>query len=245
MKEILQTVWISEKARINKNVRFGRNIVIYGNTTIGNNTIIEDNVIIGHPSPNEIKTCKKVNNDLYTFYDNCNTSKTFIGNDSIVRSFTTIYSGNIIGNNFDCGHNVIIRENCNIHNNCYLFTNTQIKSNVIIGSSCRLAGTICDRTKIGNFTSMLGHTVHRYLSGVGGEIEPSPTIGDGVIIGREAVIVGDVYIGNFACVSSNSVVTKTIPMLELHAGVPAKFLRRRTKKETEKILKLMEDYKNE
>ena len=245
MKEISPSVWVSEKAKLGENIKFGKNIIIYGNTVVGNNCIIEDNVVIGHPSPAEMQPLQLFEgSSLHDYYDNCTNSQTSIGENSIVRSFSTIYSGNVLNQNFDCGHSVVIRENCEIDDNCYVFSNTQIKGSVKIGHNCRIAGTICDRTIIGDFSSVLGHTVHRYLVGVGGEIEPAPIIANGVIIGREAVIIGNVFIDDFACISSNSVVTQSIPKMELFAGIPAKLIRKRTNDEIQILLKKMEDYKN-
>jgi acetyltransferase-like isoleucine patch superfamily enzyme len=52
-------------------------------------------------------------------------------------------------------------------------------------------------------------------------------IGDDVWIGRGAVILKGVSIGDGAIVAANAVVTKDIPPFEIWAGIPARFLRRR------------------
>jgi UDP-3-O-[3-hydroxymyristoyl] glucosamine N-acyltransferase len=69
-------------------------IKIYDNVEIGKNVEIEEFCIIGKPPRG------KTNGEL----------KTVIGDNSVIRSGTVIYAGNIIGENFNTGHNVVIRE---------------------------------------------------------------------------------------------------------------------------------------
>jgi len=246
MIEIFPTVWVSKQSNISKNVIFGDNIHIYGDVEIAENTIIENNVVLGHPSPFALGDIEFSRfSRLRDVYDAISRGKTFIGSNSMIRSNTTIYNGTEIGNNFDCAHNVIIRENCRIGKSCYIFPNTYFYNDVSIGNHCRIAGTLCARTKIGNYTSMLGHTAHKYSSGIGGEIEPGPTIGDGVVVGREAVIVGGISIGDFSYIATNSVLLESISGYSLMVGTPAKLIRCRERSEVEKITNKMEIEHNE
>ena len=84
-------VIISPKAKIGKNVRIGDNTTIYDNVEIGDNTIISNNCIIGEPL-----------NDYY-FNEEYNNPSTIIGENSLIRSHTIIYAGNVFGENFSCG----------------------------------------------------------------------------------------------------------------------------------------------
>jgi len=241
MIEVSPTVWVSKRANISDKIIFGDNIHIYGNVEIAENTIIENNVVIGHPSPfllGDIEFGKFLK--LKNFYDTISKGKTYIGHNSIIRSNTTIYNGTIIENNFDCSHNVIIRENCNIGKNCYVFPHTYFYNNVSIGNHCRIAGSLCARTIIGNYTSMYGHTSHEYKSGISGEIEPAPTIHDGVVVGREAVIIGGISIGKFSYIATNSVLSESVGENSLIAGIPAEFKRFREPSETKQLKDKME-----
>lgn len=225
-------VFISPAASIGENVLIGLSVTIFGNCIIGENSIIESNVTIGHPSFAELNSLDKTKfKSLIPYYEAACMSTTIIARNAIIRSNSIIYSGCKIGDDFDCGHNVVLRENCLIGNNVYLFVNTEFKRDVCVGNSCRIAGTICDRTKIGNNASMLGHTVHKFLIGVGGHKEDAPIIGDGAIIGREAVLIGGIEIGNHTVVASNSVLTNSTPKASLFAGVPARLIRYRNKNE--------------
>lgn len=58
------------------------------------------------------------------------------------------------------------------------------------------------------------------------------SVGDDVWIGRGAVLLAGVTIGRGAVIAANSVITKDVPAMEVWAGVPAKFLRRRGETDT-------------
>lgn len=232
-------LYISPYASIGENVLIGSSVNIFGNCIIGDNSIIESNVTIGHPSFLDLNRLEKTKfSSLFKYYESACGATTEISNNAVIRSNSVIYSGCKIGEKFDCGHNVVIRENCLFGDYVYLFVNTEFKRDVCVGNSCRIAGTLCDRTKIGNHTSMFGHTVHKYLIGEGGHKEEAPIIGDGVIIGREAVIIGDIEISNYTVIASNSVLTKSTPEFSIFAGVPARLIRYRDKNK----YKIIEQY---
>jgi putative colanic acid biosynthesis acetyltransferase WcaF len=56
----------------------------------------------------------------------------------------------------------------------------------------------------------------------------SITVGDGAWVGAKAVVLPGVSIGQCGIASAGSVVTKSIPGYEIHAGNPAVFVRRRS-----------------
>ena len=70
------------------------NCQIYPNVTLGIGSNLGEFAIIGEP-PRE-----KAAGELLTQ----------IGQGAVIRSHTVIYAGNIIGNNFQTGHGVLIRE---------------------------------------------------------------------------------------------------------------------------------------
>jgi len=72
-----------------------KNVIIYKNVIIGLNPQISPFTILGKPP------LGKSEGEL----------ELFIGDNATIRSFTTIYAGNIIGCRFSTGQNVSIREN--------------------------------------------------------------------------------------------------------------------------------------
>ena len=59
-----------------------------------------------------------------------------------------------------------------------------------------------------------------------------PTVGNNVIIGSGAQILGSIYIGDDARIGANSVVSRDVPANVTVAGVPAREFARSAKKET-------------
>jgi len=75
---------------------------------------------------------------------------------------------------------------------------------------------------VGNNVSML-HSVT--LGGTGKEEEDRhPKVGDGVLIGAGAKILGNIKIGNCSRIAAGSVVLRDVPACKTVAGVPAKIV---------------------
>lgn len=204
----------------------GENVKLYGHVVIGDNCTIEDNVIIGHPPQNYFDNYRQhqSNFDCISMSECMSNFKsdTLIGNDCVIRSGSIIYAGVIFGNNVVCSHNVIVRENTNINDSTYIKNNTEIFTEVRIGKNCRISGSICDRSRILDNVSSFGALVHSYKNPIGGLKEPAPVIKEGCVIGRNAVIIGDVTIGEYSYVAAGAIVTKDVSphnMLKSGGGV--------------------------
>jgi acetyltransferase-like isoleucine patch superfamily enzyme len=101
-------------------------------------------------------------------------------------------------------------------------------------SSCRSV-TIGNHVLIGEFVSVRDST-HRYESADipikrQGDILGSITIEDDVWVGRGCLIQGrpeGVVLGRGAIIAANSVVTRSIPAMQVWGGVPARFIKERS-----------------
>jgi len=82
---------------------------------------------------------------------------------------------------------------------------------------------IGETTEIGNDVLMYKGCV---LGGTSQEkAKRHPTIGDGVIIGSNAVILGPIFVGHHARVGSGAVVVKPVPERTTVVGVPGRIVR--------------------
>ncbi|SDN16384.1 serine O-acetyltransferase [Haloarchaeobius iranensis] len=75
-------------------------------------------------------------------------------------------------------------------------------------------------------TAEVGDDVHMYHGVTLGGNSPDPekrhpTLGDGVVVGANATLLGDIRVGDDARVGAGSVLTKDVPAGETWAGVPA------------------------
>lgn len=115
-----------------------------------------------------------------------------------------IIYGNAISAKVSIGQNTIFHHHglgCVVHDNTVIGNNCHIFQNVTIGS--RWPNGICDGT--------------------------SPIIGDNVMIGAGAVIIGNIEIGDNVSVGANAVVLTDIPDNSIAVGVPARIIERKQK----------------
>jgi len=188
---------------------------IYDNVQIGEGAEIGEFVIIGVPprgkAPGELKTV--------------------IGKNAVIRSHTVIYAGNIIGDNFNSGHTVLIREENEIGNNVSIGSHTVIEHHVIIQDNVR----VHSQAFVPEFTTLeegcwVGPNVvftnaYHPLCPKVKECLKGATVRPGAKVGANATILPDLIIGRNALVGAGAVVTKSVPDNAVVGGSPAKVLK--------------------
>ena len=208
-------VSISSKAYIGKNVKIGDNTIIYDNVVIGDNTIICNNCVIGEP--------------LLDYYTNNNYSnpKTVIGSNSLIRSHAIIYAGNEIGDFFNTGHRVTIREYSKFGHNCSLGTLDDIQGYSEFGDYCRLHSNvhIGQKSKIGNYVFIYPYVVFTNDPTPPSNICIGPVVGDYSQIAVFSVLLPGVKIGKHCLVGAGSIVSKDVPDEMLVVGNPSKIIK--------------------
>lgn len=206
-------VRISPLANIGLNVSIGDNTIIYDNVTIGNNTIICNDCVIGEPL-----------NGYYQNKNKYNNPNTFIGSNSLIRSHTIIYAGNIIGDYFQTGHRVTIRENTKFGSHCSLGTLDDIQGHSIFGDYCRLHSNvhIGMHSKLGDFVFVYPYVVFTNDPTPPSDICIGPTVGDFSQIATGSILLPGIKIGKHCLVGAGSSVTKNVDDYQLVVGVPAK-----------------------
>ena len=83
-----------------------------------------------------------------------------------------------------------------------------VQENTIIGENCRIFQNVTLGSRWKNGVCESG----------------SPIIGDNVVIGAGAMVLGNILIGNNVKIGANAVVTKNIPDEATAVGVPAKII---------------------
>lgn len=215
MKFTGKNVSISDKAIIGNNVKIGENTIVYDNVIIGDNTIIANNCVIGEPSNN------------YYFQNNYENPKLIIGKNSLIRSHAIIYTGSTIGNDFQTGHWVTIRENMVIGSNCSIGTLSDIQGYSKIGNYCRFHSNvhIGQQSTIGSFVFIYPYVVLTNDPTPPSDICIGATIKDFSQIAVGAVLLPGVKIGKHCLIGAQSLVGINCDDYSLIAGNPAKFIK--------------------
>lgn len=189
---------------------------IYNNVKLGTNVTIEDFCIIGVPPRG------MTDGQL----------ETVIGDNAVIRSHTVIYAGNTIGNNFQTGNKVNIREINTIGDNVSIGTLSVVEHHVIIESETRIHTQVF----IPEYSTLkkkcwIGPNV--VLTNAKYPARPDtkdnlagPVIEESAVVGANSTILPGIVIGPGSIVGAGSVVTKNIAAKIICAGNPAKEIRK-------------------
>ena len=151
-----------------------------------------------------------------------------LGRGARIRAGSIIYADVIAGDDFQTGHNVLVREHTTIGDHVVIGTNTVIDGTVSIGNFVKIESNcyIPTHTTIGSrvfFGPGVTLTNDRYPLKLRDEYVPQgPVIEDGVTLGGGVVVLPGVRIGHDSFVAAGAVVTKDVPPLSLVRGVPGR-----------------------
>ena len=157
--------------------------------------------------------------------------ETRIGKNAVIRSHTVIYAGNVIGDNFNSGHGVLIREENRIGHNVSIGSHTVIEHHLEIQDGVRIHSqafvpeftTLEKGCWIGPnvvFTNAL-HPLCKHVK----DCLKGATVKSGAKVGANSTILPDLVIGEMALVGAGSVVAKDVPKGAVVAGSPAKVIK--------------------
>jgi acetyltransferase-like isoleucine patch superfamily enzyme len=199
------------------NVIIGHGSIIYPNVVIGDNTFIGPYSILGEPTGSFY--CENSGEvEKHDF------KKTIIGPNSVIRSHSIIYEDVEIGDGFQSGHRVTIREKTSIGIKCSVGTQSDIQDHVKLGNYVRVHSNVF----MGQYAVIEDYAwIFSYVALTNDRYPPvssfkGVTIKEYAVIAVSSVILPGVVIGKNAFVGANSVVTKDVADETLVVGSPAK-----------------------
>ena len=189
------------------------NLELSGDIQISPGARIDPDVILGYPSGRELRTNALV-----------------IGCNARIRSGSVIYEGTHIGDDFETGHNVIIREETVIGNGVRIWANSvvdygcQIGNRVKIHANCYVAQYAVIEDDV--FLAPGVTLANEKYPGLSAEVVlEGPTIRRAAQIGVNTTILPGVLIGEGAFIGAGSVVTRDVPARMIAYGNPARVKR--------------------
>ena len=153
-----------------------------------------------------------------------------IGDDGVIRPFTTLYGGTTIGDRFQTGQGTSIREDNVIGDDVSIGTNAVLEAGNRIGNRVRIhSGCFLELVTVEDdvfiapnvvFADDLHPPCPRYEECVGGAV-----VKRGARIGSNSTILPGVVIGLGALVGAGSVVVRDVPDGMVVVGSPARVIK--------------------
>lgn len=223
-------------AKLGRDFKCGHGVVVGENSAVGNGCSIGSNSVVQHCRlGNNVTVGELVNLGILpsSKYDYRGVGKDIelvvvIGDDSVIRSHTSIYAQTRFGPKFNCGHGARIRECTVVGKSTSIGTNTQIEGFCQIGDDV----LIHTNAHIGQFSvledgtylapgTVLTNTLHPLCPAAKQCLEGC-ILKKGSKISVNVTIAPRVMVGENALVGAGAVVTADVAPNALVVGMPAK-----------------------
>jgi acetyltransferase-like isoleucine patch superfamily enzyme len=213
-----RTSWVSPEARLGEGVTVGAFSVVHEGVELGEEAVVGSGVVLGEPTA-----------DFY-HASSYEPLPCRIGARAVIRSHAVIYAGATIGDDFQCGHHVTVREGSAIGSNVRIGTLSDLQGDLTIGDHVRLHSSVFipQGTTIEDFVWIFPHavltndphppsdtctegpTIRRFAAiAAHATIMPGIEIGEGALVGAKALVRGDVPPGTVVVGVPGRIVGKT------------------------------------
>jgi acetyltransferase-like isoleucine patch superfamily enzyme len=150
-----------------------------------------------------------------------------LGRDAVLRSGSVVYLGSRIGDRFETGHHVVVREECAVGDDVSVWSNTVVDYGCHIGNRVKIHANcyIAQYTDIRDDAFLApGVTIANDLypgQRASAEAMSGPSIREGAQLGVNVTVLPYVVIGEGCLVGAGSVVTRDLPAGSVAFGNPA------------------------
>jgi acyl-[acyl carrier protein]--UDP-N-acetylglucosamine O-acyltransferase len=205
------TALVSDRAELGTGVTVGAYACINDGVVLGDDAMVGPHAVLGEPQQG--------------FYreDGYENAPLVIGRAALIRSGTIIYAGTTIGEGFECGHRVTIREGARIGRNVRIGTLSDVQGHCDLGDYVRLHSNvhIGHRSTIGNYVWIFPYVVLTNDPHPPSDVLLGVTVEEFAVIATMSVILPGVRIGRDALVGASSMVRRDVEPEAVVAGNPA------------------------
>lgn len=227
---------ISEYAIVSKKAVFGDNV------SIGHNTIIEDDVIIDAGCTIEENVIIRkgvhimensriganciIGEHTGEYYRTGSDLLLTIGKNALIRSGSILYCGSSIGDDFQTGHQVTIREKSEIGNHVSVGTLSDIQGSCWIGNYVRMHSNVHVGmgTKIHDYVWIFPYTVMTNDPTPPSEVIQGVTIDSFAIVATGAILLPGIHLASDCLIAAGAIVRKDVEMYQVIGGNPGKVI---------------------
>ncbi len=171
---------------------------------------IDPDVVVGYPG------------------DRNDDTEVVLGRTPRLRSGTVLYAGSIIGDRFQTGHHVLVREQCEIGDDVSIWSNTVVDYGCRIGNGVKIHSNcyVAQYTEIEDHAFLApGVTIANDLypgQDASARVMGGPSIGAGAQIGVNVTLLPYVRVGAGCLIGAGSVVTRDLEPGTVAFGNPAR-----------------------
>jgi UDP-3-O-[3-hydroxymyristoyl] glucosamine N-acyltransferase len=172
-----------------------------GRVHLGHGVVIDHFSIVGQPNP------------YPDVFETDNQRDVAIGDFSVVGCYSVLFEGARLLDHVIVEPRGLVGSRTLISSHSRLLYGAQVHDHVTIGANTFIAGFVADHCRIGARCRVFGSLIHKFGNpGADWDTsdEPGPVLGDDVIIGWRATVIGDVVIGHRARVRPGAIVRANI-----------------------------------
>ncbi|GAA3762457.1 acetyltransferase-like isoleucine patch superfamily enzyme [Spinactinospora alkalitolerans] len=189
---------------------------LYGTVSMGQGSAVGEHCTLGYPKEARIRAFREdpataEAGEPVGIGDRC-----MLFNQVIVYEGVSIADGCLVEDRVRIGYDSRVGPGSRIVYGAY------ICDRVSIGAEARIAGFVCDATRIGDRCTVMGDLVHEYTRphvDWWDADEESPRVEDDSVVGYGARVVGGIRIGPRSYVAAGAVVTRDVPPEHIATGV--------------------------
>ncbi len=209
---VLHNCIIEDDVTIGDGTYIDSNTIIRKGTSIGTNSYVGSNCIIGE--------CQVLQGNERKIKGGCLS----IGNDALIRSGSIIYSGSMIGDSFQTGHQVTIREKSRIGGHVSIGTLSDVQGHCRIGNYVRLHSNvhIGQESVIDDFVWIFPYVILTNDPTPPSEQRLGVHIHSFAVIAAGSVVMAGIEIGQDSLIGAGAVVTKDVQPYKTVVGNPGK-----------------------